>query len=136
MPYAREYAYVPADPQVYPEAYVYYPVYGWRWVSAPWIYGYGPQPWWGPGGLRLYAWYGHPWFRVGGYWGWGAWRGWGPYRGWIGPRRWGAGGWARAPAYFPSGAGYRPGMAHPVPPRRGGGGGQGHGHGAHGGHGR
>ena len=107
IPYDRQYVYVSADPQVYPEQYVYYPVYGWRWVVAPWVYGYGPQPRWGPGGVVMFSWYAHPWFRVGGYYGWGAWHGWGPYRGWMGPRVWGARGWAAAPVYYRTGVGPR-----------------------------
>jgi hypothetical protein len=108
MPYDRAYTYVPPDPQLFPDMYVYYPAYGWRWVVAPWVYGYGPQPYWGRGGVRFYVWYAHPWFRVGGYWGWGAYRGWGPYRGWVGPRVWGPRGWAGAPPYYRSGVGHRP----------------------------
>lgn len=111
MPYGQQYAYIPSDPRTFPDQYVYYPVYGWRWVVAPWIYGYGPSPYWGAPGLRLFAWYAHPWFRVGGYWGWGGYRGWGNYRGWVGPRSWGAHGWARAPAYYRTGVGER----HPAP---------------------
>jgi hypothetical protein len=107
IPYDRQYVYVPDDPQVFPEQYVYYPVYGWRWVIAPWVYGYGTQPNWGPAGVRAFAWYAHPWFRVGGFWGWGGYRGWGDYRGWIGPRSWGARGWAGAPAHFRTGVGER-----------------------------
>jgi hypothetical protein len=124
MPYAQQFTFVPADPQLFPQMYVYYPVYGWRWVSAPWVYGYGPQPRWGAGGVVVFSWYAHPWFRTGGYWGWGGYRGWGAYRGWIGPRAWGTRGWAGAPAYYRTGAGHpfaeRP---HPAPAyeRRGGG---------------
>jgi hypothetical protein len=127
MPYGREYTYIPNDLQVFPDQYVYYPVYGWRWVVAPWVYGYGPSPYWGAPGPRYFVWYAHPWFRVGGYWGWGGYRGWGHYRGWVGPRSWGARGWARAPAYYRSGVGgphpareIRPGPARPGPARRGG----------------
>jgi len=119
LPYARQFVFVPGDPQVFPEQFVYYPVYGWRWVIAPWVYGYGPQPRWGVGGPRLFVWFAQPWFRVGGYWGWGGYRGWGPYRGWIGPRVWGPRGWARAPAYYRTGVGER----HPARangPRHGG----------------
>ena len=105
MPYGQQYTYIAADPQVFPDQYVYYPVYGWRWVVAPWVYGYGPQPYWGARGLRFFVWYAHPWFRVGGHWGWGGYRGWGPYRGWVGPRSWGAHGWRGAPAYYRSGVG-------------------------------
>ncbi len=111
MPYGKPYTYVPGDPQVFPYQYVYYPVYGWRWVVAPWVYGYGPAPYWGVAGPRFFVWYAHPWFRVGGYWGWGGYRGWGYYRGWIGPRAWGARGWVRAPVYYRTGAG-RPFPAH------------------------
>jgi hypothetical protein len=114
IPYDRQFVYVPGDPQVFPEQYVYYPVYGWRWVVAPWVYGYGPQPWWGPRGVVVFSWYAHPWFRVGGYWGWGGYRGWGYYRGWMGPRAWGARGWAMAPAYYRTGVGDR----HLVPAYR------------------
>ena len=105
MPYGREYTYVPGDAQVFPDQYVYYPAYGWRWVVAPWVYGYGPAPYWGVLGPSYFVWYAHPWFRVGGYWGWGGYRGWGHYRGWVGPRAWGARGWAAAPAYYRSGVG-------------------------------
>jgi hypothetical protein len=118
VPYGREYTYVPADPQVFPDQYVYYPAYGWRWVVAPWVYGYGPAPYWGSIGPRSFVWYSRPWFRVGGYWGWGGYRGWGNYRGWVGPQTWGARGWAGAPAYYRTGVGgpraavvYRPAPA-------------------------
>jgi len=106
MPYAKQYTYISSDPQVYPYEYVYYPVYGWRWVVAPWVYGYGPLPYWGAWGPRYFVWYAHPWFRVGGYWGWGGYRGWGRYHGWIGPHAWGARGWVRAPAYYRTGVGW------------------------------
>jgi len=100
MPFGQQYTYVPADTQAYPYAYVYYPAYGWRWVVAPWIYGWGPRPYWGTWGPRYFAWYSRPWFRVGGYWGWGGYRGWGHYHGWLGPRSWGSRGWHDAPAYY------------------------------------
>jgi hypothetical protein len=105
IPYGQQYTYIPGDLQVFPDQYVYYPVYGWRWVVAPWVYGYGPAPYWGAAGVRLFAWYARPWFRVGGYWGWGGYRGWGHNRGWVGPRAWGPRGWARAPSYYRSGIG-------------------------------
>jgi hypothetical protein len=105
IPYGQQYTFVPGDPRVFPDQYVYYPVYGWRWVVAPWVYGYGPAPYWGAPGVRFFAWYSHPWFKVGGYWGWGGYRGWGRYQGWVGPRAWGARGWRGAPAYYRSGVG-------------------------------
>ena len=119
VPYGQQYTYVPVDAQVFPDQYVYYPAYGWRWVVAPWVYGYGPRPYWGVRGVRFFAWYAHPWFRVGGYWGWGAYHGWGRYRGWVGPRVWGAHGWRGAPAYYRSGTGGpHPGHAFRAAPER------------------
>jgi len=112
MPYGQQYTAIPSDARTFPDQYVYYPVYGWRWVVAPWVYGYGPSPYWGDGGPHYFAWYAHPWFRVGGYWGWGGYHGWGHYHGWVGPRSWGARGWAGAPAYYRSGVG-RPHGSHP-----------------------
>ncbi|MBS2029337.1 MAG: hypothetical protein JST54_15655 [Deltaproteobacteria bacterium] len=100
MPYGQQYTYVPADTQLYPYSYVYYPVYGWRWVVAPWVYGWGPAPYWGAWGPRYYVWYSRPWFHRGGYYGWGGYHGWGEYRGWVGPRSWGREGWSGAPAYY------------------------------------
>ncbi len=120
IPYAQEYTHIPPDPQVYPDQFVYYPAYGWRWVVAPWVYGYGPSPIWGVLGVRYFAWYSHPWFRVGGYWGWGAYRGWGNYRGWLGPRVWGPRGWVSAPAYYRTGHGapHAVRVEHAPPPAR------------------
>jgi hypothetical protein len=119
MPHGQEYTYIPGDAQVFPDQYVYYPAYGWRWVVAPWVYGYGPAPYWGVLGPRYFVWYSHPWFRVGGSWGWGGYRGWGHYRGWVGPRAWGARGWAGAPAYYRTGVGGpRPGRVFRAPAAR------------------
>lgn len=61
MPYGDQYSYIPSNSYGEPYAYVYYPVYGWCWISAPWIWGIGPWPYfaYGPG---YYPWY------VGGYW--------------------------------------------------------------------
>jgi hypothetical protein len=52
MPYAQSYTYVPAEGM--PQMYVYYPALGWRWVVAPWVFRWGPRPYW----------HAHPWFRV------------------------------------------------------------------------
>jgi hypothetical protein len=67
MPYAQDYTYVPASG--YPLMYVFYPHYGWRWLNAPWVYGVGPHPYWGPRGYGYFAWHAHPWFsqRAGAY---------------------------------------------------------------------
>src|SRR5664280_2245442 len=45
MPYAQAYTYV--TPAGSPYEYVYYPTFGWRWVYAPWVLGWGPAPYWG-----------------------------------------------------------------------------------------
>lgn len=64
IPYDRTYTVVQDDSAIAYE-YVYYPAYGWRWVLAPWVLGFGPVPYWGPLGPVHFAWYAHPWFRVG-----------------------------------------------------------------------
>jgi len=73
MPYDRAYTYVATDGSV-ADMYVYYPAFGWRWVVAPWVIGFGPMPFWGALGPIRFAWYAHPWFRVG-----VPYRGWGPH---------------------------------------------------------
>ena len=60
MPYAQAYTYVP--PAGSPSMYVFYPAFGWRWVTAPWVVGVGPVPSWGPHGYVRFAWYARPWF--------------------------------------------------------------------------
>ena len=60
MPYAQNYTYVPASG--YPFMFVYYPRFGWHWLSAPWVYGAGPRPYWGGQGYTHFAWYTRPWF--------------------------------------------------------------------------
>ena len=87
MPYGAGYTYLPAS--AYPDMYVYYPAYGWRWVVAPWVWGIGPRPYFGVYGGTRFGWYGH---------GYGRWYG---YRG--GPvwaaRGWGRPGWYGSPAH-------------------------------------
>jgi hypothetical protein len=62
MPYEQSYTYVtPAQDSAY--EYVYYPSVGWEWISAPWVIGIGPRPYWGRVGPVRFAWYAHPWFR-------------------------------------------------------------------------
>ena len=77
MPYGAAYTYLPAG--AYPDMYVYFPVYGWRWVVAPWVWGVGPRPYFGVYGWTRYAWYGHGFGRWYGYHGGPVWagRGWG-----------------------------------------------------------
>lgn len=63
-PYDQGYTQVYPDSQV-AYTFAYYPAAGWRWLSAPWILGFGPRPYWGSMGMGRFAWYAHPWFRVG-----------------------------------------------------------------------
>ena len=67
MPYGSEYVSAPADPGVTPYQYVYYPTSGWNWLAAPWVHGWGPEPYFGPRGHSHFTWYrpahhrrGHP----------------------------------------------------------------------------
>ena len=64
MPYGQSYTHV-VDDAALAYQYAYYPAFGWRWVVAPWVLGFGVTPYWGALGPRPFAWYGHPWFRVG-----------------------------------------------------------------------
>ena len=65
MPYGAGYTYLPAS--AYPDMYVYYPAYGWRWVVAPWVWGIGPRPYFGVYGGARFGWYGHGYGRWYGY---------------------------------------------------------------------
>ena len=107
MPYGDAYNYVPDNSAAYPYSYVYYPAYGWTWLSAPWVGGWGACPYFGAYGYYHYGWY-HPGYHWGGY-GWGRY-GWGAY-GW-GHYAWGGG--------YPNGyhGGYHPPYAggHAVVP--------------------
>jgi len=91
MPHADAYTYVPPDGYGAPYVYVYHPAQGWSWVVAPWIWGWGPWPYFGTYGPSRFAWYGHGWWRY--------------------PRR-----WHLAPQPF-GGFGYH--GVRPVPPRVG-----------------
>ncbi len=68
MPYADDYTYVPPDGYGEPYAYVYYPVYGWTWIAAPWVWGFGPWPYFGVHGPVFFAWYRHGWWRSPWHW--------------------------------------------------------------------
>lgn len=63
MPYADDYTYVPPDGYGEPYAYVYYPAFGWTWITAPWVWGFGPWPYFGAHGPVFFAWYRHGWWR-------------------------------------------------------------------------
>jgi hypothetical protein len=86
MPYGDTYTHVPPDGGT-PSMYVYYPEAGWCWVVAPWLWGWGPMPYFGLFGPRYYGWYGV---------GFGHWYGFaGPYAhwGWSGRAYWHGGRW-------------------------------------------
>jgi hypothetical protein len=57
-PYDASYTYVSDANVAY--TFAYYPRFGWRWVSSPWVLGVGPSPFWGRLGRTHFAWYGHP----------------------------------------------------------------------------
>jgi hypothetical protein len=95
MPYGSGYTYLPAGG--YPDMYVYFPAYGWRWCVAPWVWGIGPQPYFGVYGWARFGWYGH---------GYGHWYGFHGAPVWAG-RGWGHPGWYGHPGY--PGTALRPG---------------------------
>jgi hypothetical protein len=64
MPYSDAYAYTPPGGYGEPYQYVYYPAYGWTWIAAPWIWGWGPWPTFGMYGPRHFGWYHHGWWRT------------------------------------------------------------------------
>lgn len=87
MPYGDRYTHLPPDGSV-PHMYVYEQEAGWCWVAAPWLWGWGPMPYFGVFGPRYYTWFGV---------GLGHWYGFRPhyaYRSWGGPRYWHGGGWS------------------------------------------
>jgi hypothetical protein len=96
MPYAQTYTFVPNDG--YPAMYLYGPRLGWRWVVAPWVFGWGPQPYWGLRGRGHFGWYAHPWFAHREF------RGGGGY---AGGARWHGGGRVAAPRYGGHAGGHR-----------------------------
>jgi hypothetical protein len=99
MPYGNAYTYVPPGGGS-PDMYVYYPSVGWTWVVAPWIWGWGPMPYFGYYGTVGFGWYGY---------GYGHWYGYaGPYAGWYGRGYWNGGHWVGG--YHPAGprGGYAP----------------------------
>lgn len=57
MPYALRYVHEPSVEGTYPQAYVYHPTRGWTWVVAPWVWGWGVVPFYGPEGPWHFAWY-------------------------------------------------------------------------------
>ena len=63
MPYGDAYTYAPPSGYGEPYEYVYYPAFGWTWVVAPWVWGWGPWPHFGLFGPWRFAWFGHGWWR-------------------------------------------------------------------------
>src|SRR3954452_15051204 len=100
IPYGSQYTYAPTTTGVYPSEYVYYPTYGWTWVTAPWVFGWGIQPFFGGYGPYHYGWY----HRAVAY---GGWRGYGY------GRVYGAGYRGFGGGYRPAYGGYRAGFAAP-----------------------
>src|ERR1700761_9272149 len=72
MPYGQEYMSQTTDTSGAPYEYVYAPDYGWSWLAAPWVMGWGASPYFGVWGPARFGWY-RP-----GYWHGYALRGWGP----------------------------------------------------------
>jgi hypothetical protein len=68
MPYAEGYVSYPPDAGGDPYMFVYYPTFGWTWVVAPWVWGWGPWPYFGVRGPWLFAWYGWGWWRSPRHW--------------------------------------------------------------------
>jgi hypothetical protein len=86
MPYGDKYTHLPPDGST-PNMYVYYPDAGWCWVVAPWLWGWGPMPYFGGFGPGYFGWYGvglGRWYGFG-----GSYRAWG----WHGRAYWGGGRW-------------------------------------------
>lgn len=63
MPYSEAYTYVPPDGWGAPYQYVYGAALGWTWVVAPWVWGWGPWPYFGVIGPVHYGWWHHGWWR-------------------------------------------------------------------------
>jgi hypothetical protein len=121
MPYGDKYTHLPPDGST-PNMYVYYPDGGWCWVVAPWLWGWGPMPYFGLWGPRYYGWFG---IGLGRWYGFG-----GRYRsyGWGGRAYWGGGRWNGVSRSY---GGFRGGGFHGEGFRGGGGFSRGLGSGGH-----
>jgi len=100
MPYGDRFVHTPPDGST-PNMYVYYPEAGWCWVVAPWLWGWGPSPYFGLLGPRYYGWwgigFGH-WYGFRGHYG---------YERWSGPHYWSGGRWTPRSGYRGFGGGVR-----------------------------
>jgi hypothetical protein len=126
MPYGDAYSYAPPNGDI-PDMYVYYPTVGWCWVVAPWLWGFGPMPFFGVYGPWHFGWYGH------GYGHWYGFVGHHGYHGWAGHGYWHGGRWngysrgspghqilPRGGSYnAPRGSGYRAPATHSFSSPRG-----------------
>jgi hypothetical protein len=56
MPFGDDYVYTPPDDDAEPYAYLYYPDHGWVWLTAPWVWGVGPLPFFGAHGPWRFHW--------------------------------------------------------------------------------
>ena len=91
MPFGPQFVHVPPG-GVPPQMFVFYPAFGWRWVVAPWVWGLGPQPYWGVHGFSHFGWWGR---------GFGRWYAFGPaYVGWGGRYFWTGGRWVAPPRRY------------------------------------
>jgi len=61
MPYGAEYTFTTDYERGDPYMYVYYPAVGWTWVEAPWLWGWGPIPFFSVSHGVRFEWYGHGW---------------------------------------------------------------------------
>ena len=57
MTYGAQNTFVPSNGFGEPLEFVFTGSYGWTWVAAPWVWGYGPSPWFGRTGPSRFAWY-------------------------------------------------------------------------------
>jgi len=93
MPFGPQFVFVPPGGAP-PQMFVFYPAVGWRWVVAPWIWGLGPQPYWGVHGTGWFPWWGR---------GFGRWYAFGPpYVGWGGRYFWNGSRWVATTRWYPA----------------------------------
>jgi hypothetical protein len=114
-PYSDDYTYSPPGGYGEPYVYAYYPAYGWTWLVAPWVWGFGPRPFFGVYGPARFGWYAHGWWRQPARWHYA------PSYGYRSAPAYGRGaGYSGVrPAPYAGGSAYR-GAPRPVPHRAGG----------------
>jgi len=104
MPYGQAYTNVPTNGAT-PNMYVYYPSVGWCWMVAPWVWGWGPMPYFGVHGPKRFSWHGN---------GYGHWYG---YKGGAYGPGWNGGGYWRAGQWTGPGRGYPAPYKGSAPPK-------------------